>query len=505
MKKIKCILIVAMLMLCLPLAACGDSKSTKGTVDQGDKNVFPISTRANEWTTYMGDVMPFYDNGVMNIYHLQDSKGSLDMYYHPISRLTTTDYVSYKDEGVSLNFVEDIDSPDASLGTGSFIKDASGKYHCFYTGHNTRLEWHEIIRHAVSEDGQKTWTKVESFNLHGANNNERNDFRDPYVYYDATDECYYMLVTTRNGAGGIIKQYKATSLDAADVDWEDKGEFFVNDAGSYNMECPSYIELNGYKYLAYSEQGSNRVTHYRYQTAGSNEWKKFSRDSIDSAGFYAGRLEKAGDKLYAFAWCAQLTAGSTGGFDWGGNLVGHEIKQTENGELYAVMIENVKNTFSTQVTYNSVNGEKVSDVAFDGKKFAAYGVETLSKNITRMHFTVKPETLAGDFGVTFGIEGDYNNRLGNRVLAIQGESGRIVCYNDVANILRYGDELTAIGYAIESGKEYDVDIIIDGEIASVYFDNTVALTTRFVGIQNKNFAFYSNGTQVQFKGITFYE
>ena len=99
-------------------------------------------------------------------------------------------------------------------------------------------------------------------------------------------------------------------------------------------------------YLAYSEQGENRVTHYRYKTEKNGGWKRFERDSIDASGFYAGRLEKAEDKLYAFAWCANLTGGSTGEFDWGGNLVAHEIKQLSNGELCAVMVSNVKQTFS---------------------------------------------------------------------------------------------------------------------------------------------------------------
>lgn len=504
MKKIGSILIAVMLLLCMPLVACSDSKSTKGTVKQDGKNIFPISTHADSWNTYMGDVMPFYDGEVMNIYHLQDSKGSLSMFYHPISRLTTTDYVNYKDEGVAINFEEDLKSPDASLGTGSFIKDASGKYHCFYTGHNTELKYHEIIRHAVSND-QKTWEKIETFNLHGENKNETNDFRDPYVYYDSTDECYYMLVTTRNSAGGIIKQYKATSLDATDSEWESQGEFFVNDAGNYNMECPSYIELNGYRYLAYSEQGDNRVTHYRYRTADSNEWKKFDRDSIDGAGFYAGRLEKAGDKLYAFAWCAKLTGGSTGSFDWGGNLVGHEIKQDENGELHAVMIESVKNTFSHKVSYNSISGAKVSEFAFDGEKLTAYGVEKLSTNITRMHFTIQFDSLGGDFGITFGVSGNYDNRLGSQVLAFNGEKGRISYYNDVINVLRYNGELTGDNYAMESGKEYGVDVIIDGEVLTVYMCDDIAVTARCVGIQEKNFAFYSNGAKAKIKGITFYE
>ena len=508
MKKIKAILMAATALLCLPLAACSGEESNKGKINQGNKNVFPLSSSEGGATLYMGDVMPFYDDGVMNIYHLQDKVGSKYMFYHPFGRLTTTDYVTYKDEGIALNYVEDLSSPDTALGTGSFIKGTDGTYHCFYTGHsdpqNTGLPYMEMIRHATSKDGQKTWQKEEDFMIFG----DSDDFRDPYVYYDSADSCYYMLVTTRQDGKGVIMQYKAESLDAAASDWKKQGVFFANDAGTYNMECPSYIEYNGFWYLAYSEQtsGADRVTHYRYQTEKGGEWKKFDLDKIDSTGFYAGRLEKAGDKLYAFAWCAKLTAGDVGEFDWGGNLVVHEIKQSNSGELHAVMVENVKNAFKSSVTYNRTNGEKASSFSFKGDKFTAYGLEALSTNITRMHFTVKLDDLKGDFGVTFGIDGGaYDNRLGSKVLAFKPEENRIVCYNDVVNILRYGGELTAVPYKFETGKEYSVDIVIDGEIVVLYFNSEVALSTRLVGIQKKGLAFYSNGTKASVKGISFYE
>ncbi|MCH5160748.1 MAG: hypothetical protein J1G04_01840 [Clostridiales bacterium] len=508
MKKIKAILMAAMAVLCFPLAACSEKQpeSNKGKIDQGNKNVFPISSHADGSTLYMGDVMPFYDDGVMNIYQLQDKVGAQYMFYHPFSRLTTTDYVTYKDEGIAINFEEKISSIDAALGTGSFIKDKNGKYHCFYTGHAspsaTGLPYMEAIRHAVSTDNQETWSKDNDFMMFG----NSDDFRDPYVYYDATDECYYMLVTTRANDKGVIKQYKADSLDAAADEWTDEGIFFENDAGTYNMECPSYIEHNGFWYLAYSEQSSglNRVTHYRYKTERNGEWKKFGRDKIDSTGFYAGRLEKAGDKLYAFAWCAKLTGGDVGEFDWGGNLVVHEIKQANTGELQAVMVNNVKNAFATSVEYRGTNGKKVSDASFAGDKFTAVGLDALSTNITRMHFTMKFDEL-GEMGVTFGIDGVYDNRLGNKVISFDTANNRIACYNDVGNILRYGDVLTYVDYTFAKDKEYGVDIIIDGEIAVLYFNNEVALSMRLVGIQKKGLAFYSNGAKATVKGISFYE
>lgn len=485
--------------------AAGCKEPEKNSVEQDNKTVFPVSSYDESLAISMGDVMPFYDNGVMNIYHLQNSRGTLSLFYHPISRITTTDYVNYTDCGVALNFEENSLSPDAALGTGSFIKDKDGNYHCFYTGHNDNgqeegLKFNEVVRHAKSTDNQKTWVKDEDFNLYGY----ENDFRDPYVYYDGDEEIYNMLVTTRDYGAGVIKRYSSDSLDATWDKWQDRGIFFRNDGGDYNMECPSYIEYNGYYYLAYSEQGENRVTHYRYKTEKDGDWKRFERDSIDASGFYAGRLEKADDKLYAFAWCANLSAGSSGDFDWGGNLVTHEIKQLSTGELCAVMVSNVKGAFSTEVKYGYVNGGEVESASFD-KGFSAYCVEKLGTNITRINFSFSVEDFSGDCGLTFGLDGKYDNRLGSAAVAFDTKNSRLVCYNDISSIVRYGNPLAEVAFAFCKGRSYNVDIIIEGEILTVYLDDTVCLTARFPDMQRRYFAFYSNGNSADFKEITFYE
>lgn len=502
MKK-KLALSVIAALTCVCAAGCGAPK--KNSVEQGGKTVFPVSMTEDTVSYSMGDVMPFYDGEVMNIYHLQNSRGTLSLFYHPISRLTTSDFVNYTDCGVALNYEEDSKSVDAALGTGSFIKDKEGNFHCFYTGHNDNgqdegLKFNEAVRHAVSKDNQQTWVKDEDFILYGY----ENDFRDPYVYYDEDEDIYNMLVTTRDYGAGVIKRYTAQSLNASADEWQDRGIFFRNDAGSFNMECPSYIEYNGYYYLAYSEQGDNRVTHYRYKTEKDGGWKKFERDSIDASGFYAGRLEKAEDKLYAFAWCANLSGGNTGDFDWGGNLVTHEIKQLSNGELCAVMVSNVKQAFSKQIQYDFIGGDKIESVEF-GKTFAAKGAERLAANITRISFTFSVNDFGGDFGMTFGLDGKYDNRLGTSAVAFDAKNSRLVCYNGISSVVRYGEPLASVPFVYTAGKDYGVDIIIEGEILTVYLDDTVCLTARFPDMRRKNFAFYSNGNQVDFKDIAFYE
>lgn len=501
--KIK-VFLAAAVAAAIGISASGCTEQKTEETEGQQVTPFPISAYDETLSVTLGDVMPFYDGEVMNIYHLQNSRGSQSMYYHPISRLTTTDFVHYEDEGIAINYEEEFSSPDAAIGTGSFIKDENGLYHCFYTGHNaeegTGLPYIEVVRHATSTD-QVTWTKDEDFNLYGTSN----DFRDPYVYYDDYDGRYYMLVTTNQDGRGVIKRYASQTLSADDSGWTDMGVFFANDSGTYNMECPSYVEYNGCWYLMYSEQGDNRVSHYRYRTEHDGEWKKFERDSIDASGFYAGRLELAEGKLYAFAWCATLTGGSVGDFDWGGNLVAHEIVQLSDGELCAVPVTKVQDEISDPAGYAPADGSKGGDIVFGGDGFASKAFNELSGGTLRISFDITLSDFTGDCGLTFGLDEGLNNRLGNSVVAFEPKNSRIVCYNDVSSIMRYGSTLAEVDFAYMAGRVYGVEVLISGEIITVYLDDTVALTLRIPDMENNFFAFYSNGAEVTFGGISFYE
>lgn len=487
------------------LVACNAPKVY--VIDQQGANVFPVSVTEDTMDITMGDVMPFYDEGRMNIYHLRNVSGTNSLFYHPIARISTTDYIHYQDDGIALMYEEKIDSIDAALGTGSFIKGPDGVYHCFYTGHNGEgqqegFSFNEAVRHAVSRDGQKTWQKDESFTLFGW----ENDFRDPYVYYDDVDQVYYMLITTRDFGKAVIKRYKATNLYATSEEWEFVDNFFTNDEGDYNMECPSFVKYGNYYYLGYSEQGDNRVTHYRIKESHDGEWKKPIRDAIDSAGFYAGRFEKAEDKLYAFAWCARLTGGNTGSFDWAGSLVTHEIKQDEtNGELYAVMPQTYKDYFNHDMKLTDVDGNKVSSFDYDGESFKATGIKKNNSNVNRFTMKVTPKGNENDFGISFGLKGDYHNRLGTGIISFDLSNNKIACYNNVSSILRYGNELTSISYNFETNKTYNVDMVVGNEVASLYINDEAALTVRIPDINNNNMAIYSNHAKGSITEVTRYE
>ena len=111
----------------------------------------------------------------------------------------------------------------------------------------------------------------------------------------------------------------------------------------------------------------------------------------------------------------------------------------------------------------------------------------------------------GYSGWAFGLNKGSSVRLGDAVVAFAPAGNKLTCYNDVSNIVRYGYPLSNVDFVYMQGKTYSVDVLIDGEVLTVYFDDSVAVTARFVNMEDNYFAFYSNGVNVKFGGISFYE
>ncbi|MDE7453799.1 MAG: hypothetical protein K2N22_05255, partial [Clostridia bacterium] len=120
-------------------------------------------------------------------------------------------------------------------------------------------------------------------------------------------------------------------------------------------------------------------------------------------------------------------------------------------------------------------------------------------------FKIKAGSDKGDFGLTFGLEGEYNNRLGRAVIAFEPAKNRIACYNNVTNILRYGSPLTTQDFVYEKDHEYGVEVLYQNDLCTVYLDGQIAFTVRIPKTAEQNFAFYSNGAKAEIGEIAFYE
>lgn len=466
-----------------------------GSIEQGDVMIFPKSEYG-----YIGDPMPFYYEGTMNLFYLLDERrGSIG--FHPFALFQTNDFLNYTDIGTVIPYDNTISSQDLALGTGSVIYGNDGLFHAYYTGHNSSGEmlYFEKIQHATSTD-LIHWTKQPDDGFFGA----ANDFRDPYVYYNPEGNDYWMLIVTRDSQGGVLKIYKSTDL----VHWQNNGTFYRNPEGSYNMECPTLIYFNGYYYLSFSEQGSgnDRIVHYRYTQSLDQGWTIPEQDFFDGWGFYAGRIENVEGRLVLSGWVATKTIDKDyGDYMWGGHLVHHELIQTESGQLFPKLMTEYDEFLSHEVSYDiqetNTTFEDDTYTFSQSKGYSYLLFEELLSKPTKTVFEVDI-TDSTNFGITLGA---YQSSVGGLNYYFDLEHNRMEFYNVDSNLISKSSPEISIPFDFTGLTHLQVTMITEGSVVVVYVNDQIAMTSRAYDMEGSYFGFFTFQSQATLSNLHFYE
>ena len=198
---------------------------------------------------YVGDTMPYYEDGIYYIYYLKDGG---DSYNHSIYLATTKDFVTYTEQDEVVLEASD-GGQDGWIGTGSVVK-VGGKYYFFYTGHtdSADMEYKEKIMVAES-DNLTAFHKIASWEITPPDElGQKNDFRDPQAYYDPdTDTISLTITASKDNVARILKY--TVSADLQETHYN--GIIFSNIEGDFwNLECSDTFQIGEKWYLTYSAQ-----------------------------------------------------------------------------------------------------------------------------------------------------------------------------------------------------------------------------------------------------------
>lgn len=432
---------------------------------------------------WAADPIPYYENGVFHIFYLLDYRNP-EKYGEgtPWFKVTTKDFIHFEDHGEMLKRGTSKEY-DMYVFTGSVIK-YKNKYHIFYTGHNTKMDpgnYLQAIMHAVSDDLEH-WEKIKEDIFVALNDEyEIRDWRDPYVFFDDKDQCFYMLLSTRKKSNDIQRRGTTALLKSTDLSkWELLDPIYEPHL-YYAHECPDFFKIGKWYYQVFSEFSYYNVTRYVMSKSIYGPWIKQKDDRFDGRAFYAAKTVTDGKNRYIIGWNpTKQGLKDQGLWEWGGNLVAHQIYQRKDGTLACKMIDGLDSIFkkNREVKFHKYNQKEIIDtnnISSIGKLISLVSKDQYSDSFEYcVKFKFKKNTSR--IGILLNVCEDSDNSYG---FFFEPKNNRVI-FEKFPNFPQHSMNAILVERPIKltAGKEINVKIIVQDTIAVCYVNDEIALNTR---------------------------
>lgn len=459
---------------------------------------------------YVGDVMPYYMNGEYVFFYLKTIReGEIftDIVWHMVK---TKDFIHYYD--------------DKCLGikgsTGSILikDDEINIFYCDNSDQDLSPDKKQYACHAVTRDYEQI-TEINRFSSSG-NRYDQTNFRDPHVFWNDEHDEYWMLLASREknktSRQGCVGLYSSKDLNS----WEEKAPLYAPriDVGAH--ECPDIFKIGDWWYLTYSTYTGFYATVYRMSRSVDGPWIIPSNEAFDTRCFYAGKTVTDGMNRYMVGWNASRVApyytdwnpqaysgNDYNVYDWGGNIVVHQLVQHSDGTLGVKVPDQVEAQFSHTLDLSMVS-------VFDD-----WSIRGNSAQISTDIFSaVIANSLKGPCLIKAKISFDETiSRCGFFLRAdIQLDKAYYITLNKQNNAVEFTSHLFQddqgwrfIPYAVDlqrpyvfkSNTVYEIKIITHESICLVYFNDELALSARTYDLAEGSFGFYTVGGEVEFKDL----
>jgi beta-fructofuranosidase len=261
--------------------------------------------------------------------------------------------------------------------------------------------------------------------------------------------------------------------------WETRAPFWAPDL-YYTHECPDLFRIGEWWYLVYSTFSERHITHYRMSRDLVGPWLAPADDAFDGRAYYAAKT--AGDgrqRRYLFGWLATREGERDDGrWQWGGNLVVHEVVQRADGTLAVRVPQTVCDAFQHPIALSSqpVLGEWTEGGGrFHAQAKGRFSALTLGELpqecLVELEVTPGPGTVSAGLllRTTGELEGYYQLRLepGNQRVTFDRWP-------------RPGDQpfISERPLALAAGEPVRLRVLVDDTCVVAYANDKVALSCR---------------------------
>jgi sucrose-6-phosphate hydrolase SacC (GH32 family) len=307
------------------------------------------------------DPIPFFHEGQYHVFYLRGGIGRV-----PWEHIVSTDLVHWKELPPALVSDGEPNGPDGGqMFTGSVV-EGEGRFHIFYTGDNgANRQGTEFIMHATSVDLVK-WTKhpQDMIAPDGViyKNARVRDFRDPYVFWNAGEKCYWMVFFANDAKTGRGVQGLAVSRDLK------RWQFQRPLLGVGGQECPDLFQIGDTWYLI----GGDRY-YYAHDPRGPFQSAAVN-NVIDRPFIYAAKRTFDGQRQIWTGWLWDRSPRcDLGRACWGGTQCQpREVYPGRGGRLYCRPVPEVSALFTKTVL--DLAGKPAPAVRPDGWDYGRTGL-----------------------------------------------------------------------------------------------------------------------------------
>ncbi|UCH33580.1 MAG: hypothetical protein JSV65_13550 [Armatimonadota bacterium] len=354
---------------------------------------------------FVGDVIPFFWRGAYHLFYLKrlPGPGPGGAEATPWAHIVSRNLTDWEELPTAISPGGEGEPDCGGCWTGSVVR-RKDMFHMFYTGHAPgHPERPQTVCHAVSVD-LVGWSKDQRnpVLLPDPRWYERTDWRDPFVFWNDEERCYWMVVTARvrdvpTSRAGCLALAKSDDLD----NWEVQPPLWTPYV-VHAPECPDLFQLRERWYMLFS----TRETRYRVGRSPAGPWAAPAIESLDGTRFYAAKTLSDDKRRLLFGWVPTREGEKdSGAWEWGGDLgLPRQLEVAEDGGLVIRCPAEVSDRFGAPLLRADEIGACESKL---GKWIAAEEVLT-GESRDGFAYTLCP-----------GVRGDFAARL---LVSVDGQA-----------------------------------------------------------------------------------
>jgi len=428
---------------------------------------------------FTGDPIPFYHKGKFHLFYLKKKEKYLFW-----SHSETENFITWKECPDILLPGEKGSSDEKGCWTGSVV-EKDGIFHIFYTGFNPDKRFPQVICHATSSD-LIFWKKDEKnpIVLPDTKIYQKDDWRDPYVFWNKREKRWWMLITARiksksyfSGCIALAKSYDFNKWDVFPPLW-------ISEICK-TPECSDLFRKGNLWYLIFSDL-------FKTSYVFSREMKNFyfnENINVDEEYFYAGKCFHTGKKDYVVGWIPTLEGKKDNGKkEWGGYLsIPREIEKIKD-TLYFKLPERLKETFKKKMS----RAFSSFPLTLEG-----YGTKFLStkREISNGIFYTEIEKKQGlRFGVFLRANEDFSSGYFIEIF----RKGLMIKNSPVIS----ATPLILRNFSLDE-KKYRMWISLNNENLEIFLNDRIVLTGKTYNFKKGKFGIYVSSCKILVKEFTF--